>query len=68
MNLRKLDLILSIVLLINSIRLFYLIVTAEDPTPYDYMILFFSTLGAVILFMNSRRRREKEEQSNYIKK
>lgn len=63
MNLKKLDLILSIVLLINSIRLFYLIVTADDPTPYDYMVLFFSTLGAVILFMNSRRRREKEEQT-----
>lgn len=61
MDLRKLDLILSVVLLINSIRIFYLIVTKEDPVPFDYMVLFFSTVGAVILFMNSRRRKMKEE-------
>ncbi|KIL43562.1 hypothetical protein KP77_32680 [Jeotgalibacillus alimentarius] len=61
MDLRKLDLILSVVLLINSVRIFYLIVTNDDPVPFDYMVLFFSTVGAVILFMNSRRRKMKEE-------
>ncbi|MBM7579240.1 hypothetical protein [Jeotgalibacillus terrae] len=61
MDLRKLDLILSVVLLINSIRIFYLIATNDDPVPFDYMVLFFSTVGAVILFMNSRRRKMKEE-------
>ena len=65
MNLRKLDLFFSTVLLLNAIRIFYIIVTAEDPKPFDYMVLFLSTLGAVILFMNSRRNKKKEEENEY---
>jgi len=61
MNLRKLDLVFSVVLLINAIRMFYIIVTGDDPKPIDYLVLFFSTVGAVVLFMNSRRKKEKEE-------
>ncbi|PPA69259.1 hypothetical protein [Jeotgalibacillus proteolyticus] len=61
MNLRKLDLVFSVVLLVNAIRIFYIIVTADDPKPVDYLVLFFSTLGAVILFMSSRRNRYKKE-------
>ncbi|MGD7044431.1 hypothetical protein [Jeotgalibacillus proteolyticus] len=61
MNLRKLDLVFSVILLLNAIRIFYIIVTAEDPKPVDYLVLFFSTLGAVILFMNSRRSKHKKE-------
>ncbi|KIL53013.1 hypothetical protein [Jeotgalibacillus campisalis] len=61
MNLRKLDLVFSVILLLNAIRIFYIIVTADDPQPVDYLVLFFSTLGAVILFMNSRRNKEKKE-------
>lgn len=62
LNLRKLDLVLSFFLLLNSFRLLYLIITKDDPQPFDYMVLFFSTVGAVILFMNSRRNKKKEEE------
>ncbi|MEW9501096.1 hypothetical protein [Jeotgalibacillus marinus] len=64
MNMRKLDLVLSVVLLLNSIRIFYIIATSADPKPVDYMVLFLSTVGAVILFTNSRYRKNKEESTD----
>ncbi|WP_227394790.1 hypothetical protein [Jeotgalibacillus aurantiacus] len=66
MDLRKLDLFFSIILLINSFRIFYLIINDPNPEPFNYMILFFSTVGAVILFMNSRRIKMKNKEQNDI--